>query len=75
MSILKRLEKLEAALMQQTITKWVRVIKDHEHRDETNADCIRRHGYDPDDKGLNFIIRVIVYSTGNSNFDSPVLGN
>ena len=58
MSILeKRLEKLEAAMKPVILERWVRVIKDC---DETDAECIRRHGHDPDEQGLSFVIRDIV---------------
>ncbi len=56
MRIIKRLEKLVAST-QSCVERLVRVIKTD---DETNYECIRRHNFDPDEEGLNFIIRVII---------------
>ena len=53
----RRLEKLEAAAIPPKLERWKQVIK---CREETDDECIRRHGHDPDEQGLNFIIRVIV---------------
>ncbi|MBZ0105206.1 MAG: hypothetical protein K8H84_06210 [Sulfuricella denitrificans] len=56
MSIIQRLEKLEAAT-QIKDQRWVRVIKDESESDD---ECIRRHGHNPDEQGVTFIIRCIV---------------
>lgn len=60
MSMKKRLEKLEAAVTPPKLERWVRVIKDLGHCNETDAECIRRHGHDPDDPELHFIVLTIV---------------
>ncbi len=57
--LLKRIEKLEIAATPLILKRWVGVIK-HEHDNESDRDCIVRHGHDPDEQGVRFTIRTIV---------------
>jgi len=56
MRIIQRLEKLEAAT-KPINERAIRVIK---QRDESDNACIERHGHNPDEPGVMFIIRSIV---------------
>ena len=56
MRIIQRLQRLEAAT-KPINERAVRVIK---QGDESDNDCIERHGHNPDEPGVMFIIRSIV---------------
>ena len=56
MKFIQRLEKLEAA----TKSKNERVIRVIKRADESDNDCIERHGHTPDEPDVMFIIRSIV---------------
>lgn len=55
MKLIERLKKIEAAKLKPD-TRWIQIIK---LENESTPDAIRRYGYDPDEQGLNFIVRVI----------------
>ncbi len=57
MRIIQRLEKLER-LEAATTPKNKRTIMVSRLGDESSDDCIRRHGHDPDEPGVFFIILV-----------------
>ena len=58
MSILNRLEKLEAA---NSISERVIVLIQEEG--ESSDECIRRNGYNPNEQGVNFIFVCFVSAT------------
>jgi hypothetical protein len=51
-----RLGRLEARTMPRSVP-FIRVVAKH---GELPDNCIRRHGYDPDDPSRNYIVRCIV---------------
>ena len=53
MSILSRLEKLEAV---QSEGKGLKVLRWYEEEGETRDECIWRHGYDPDERGVFYLL-------------------
>lgn len=53
----QRIAALEAK-QPQSVQKVVRMFA--QDNNETTEECIRRHGYDPDDEGMFFIILVPV---------------